>query len=105
MSSRMKQTQRRKRYILANIENYVLHMSLHKHQAKWQLLLGDTAVRRGIPSFLKEPWEVNLLKAYSLNITGSSELPSLKVLLSFSENLISISAAEDGTATLFSFLI
>lgn len=40
--------------------------------------LGDTEVRREIPSFFKELWEVNLLNSYSLNITGRFELPFLK---------------------------
>jgi hypothetical protein len=46
--------------------------------------LGDTAVRREIPSAFKELWEVSLLNSYSLNVTGSFELPFLKVLLTFS---------------------
>lgn len=65
MSSRMKRTQRRKHYILANIEEHVLCISLHKHQAKRLLLLGATAVRREIPSSFKELWEFNLLNSYS----------------------------------------
>lgn len=108
MSSRMKRTQRRKHYILANIEKHGLHISLYTYQAKWQLFLGDTAVRREIPSAFKELWEVSLLNSYSLNVTGSFELPFLKVLLTFSlkkKNLISIYAAEDGAAALFPFLI
>lgn len=84
MSSRMKRTQRRKHYILANIEKHGLHISLYTYQAKWQLFLGDTAVRREIPSAFKELWEVSLLNSYSLNVTGSFELPFLKVLLTFS---------------------
>lgn len=57
--------------------------------------LGNTAVRREIPSSFKELWEVNLL-----NITGSFAFPFLKVLLTFSlQNLISVYAAEDGTVT------
>lgn len=104
MSSKMKQTQKRKRCILANIENtFCISPSIGTKQSdssSW-----ETAVRRKIPSFYKELWEVILLNSYSLNIMGSFELPFLKVLLTFSKNLISIYAAEDGTATLFSFLI
>lgn len=84
MNSRMKRTQRKKRYILANIEKHGLHISLHKNQAKCQLLLGDTAVRREIPSSFKELWGVSLLNSHSLKVTGSFELPFLKVLLTFS---------------------